>query len=45
MMEPNTQPMVDPLIMEQLAGVNLEVIEAQSLYDLIDEDMNFPDWD
>jgi len=24
--------------------INPDVIEAESIYDMIDEDMNYPDW-
>lgn len=36
---------VSPDIQGLLPYINPEVIEAESLYDLIDEDMNYPDWD
>jgi len=42
----STEPMVmNPMIAELIPFMNPEVIEAESLFDLIDEDMNYPDWD
>lgn len=35
---------IDEAITYLAQKLNPEVIEASSLYDLIDEDMNFPDW-
>lgn len=42
--EPQTTAATNPIIEQLIPFMNPEVIEAESLYDLIDEDMNFPDW-
>lgn len=44
-MEPDQINQVNPGIQDLLPYINPEVIEAESLFDLIDEDMNYPDWD
>ncbi len=35
---------IDPDIAELMPFINPDVIEAESIYDMIDEDMNYPDW-
>lgn len=35
----------DPMVQELIPFMNPEIIAAESLYDLIDEDMKYPYWD
>lgn len=41
----STEPMAMMPDEDLLQYISLEAIEAESLFDLIDEDMNYPNWD
>lgn len=43
--EPQATAATNPIIEQLIPFMNPEAIAAESLYDLIDEDMKYPYWD